>query len=143
MKPEALLQIQVCQYLKMQYPDVLFHSDFSAGMSLTIGMAIRRKKINSCNALPDLYIFKKKGSLSGLTLELKAEGEKLYNKKGEFRTDHIKEQAEVLIKLRAENWITCFAIGFENARKTIDTYLKLDDKNPKLLLIGYECMEVK
>lgn len=139
-KKEAILQEQVCLYLKLQYPDVLFHSDYSAGLHLPIWLAVKRKKLNSCRALPDLYIFKRKGSLSGLALELKAEDVKLYKKNGEFKTDHIKEQAKILDRLRAEKWAVCFGIGFDNSKRIIDIYLKLDDKNPKMVLMGYECL---
>ena len=143
MNAETILQKQICQYLKLQYPGVIFHSDFSAGLHLPIWLAVLRKKLNSCKGLPDLYIFKKKGNLSGLAIELKKEGEKLYKKNGEFKTDHLKEQAEILSALRAENWVACFGIGFEKTKKIIDIYLKLDDKNPKVILYGFECTEVK
>ena len=86
-----------------------------------------------------MYILKRKGVFSGLALELKKEGEKIYNKKGELKTKHLKNQGEILNKLRAENWVTCFGIGFENAKRIIDTYLKADDKNPRIAFLGYEC----
>ena len=143
MKPEALLQKQVCQYLKLQYPKMIFHSDYSAGLHLPIWLAVRRKELNSDRGLPDLYILKRKGNLSGLVLELKIDGEKLYKKNGEYKTEHIKEQAEILLRLRAENWAACFGIGFDSCKWIIDTYLKLDNLHPNLEFYGFECGEVK
>lgn len=123
MKPEAYLQEQVCQYLKLQYPDVLFHSDYSAGLHLPIWLAVKRKKLNSCKGLPDLYIFEKKGDASGLALELKAEGVKIQKKNGEYRTEHIKEQMKILDRLIDQGWRAGIAIGFESAKIIIDGYL--------------------
>ena len=40
---ESDLQIQVAEYLTLQYPDVLFHSDFGSGVRLTLGQAVRQK----------------------------------------------------------------------------------------------------
>lgn len=44
---EAELQIQVADYLRLQYPDALFHSDFGSGIKLTIGQAAKQKRQNS------------------------------------------------------------------------------------------------
>ena len=54
---ESDLQIQVADYLRLQYPDVLFHSDFGSGVKLTPGQAIRQKRQNGGKrAWPDLEI---------------------------------------------------------------------------------------
>ena len=43
---EADLQAQVADYLRLQYPDVLFHSDFGSGIKLTPGQAVKQKRQN-------------------------------------------------------------------------------------------------
>lgn len=56
MSKEAILHQQVCQYLRMQYPDVIFRTDFAAGVKMTMGQAVRHKKLQSGKAYPDLFI---------------------------------------------------------------------------------------
>jgi hypothetical protein len=54
---EADLHIQVADYLRLQYPGVLFHSDFGSGAKLTLGQAVRQKRLNGGRrAWPDLHI---------------------------------------------------------------------------------------
>lgn len=56
---EENLQIQVADYLRLQYPNVLFHSDFGSGIKLTIGQATRQKRLNGGRrAWPDMQIAK-------------------------------------------------------------------------------------
>lgn len=54
---ESDLQTQVADYLRLQYPDVLFHSDFGSGTKLTPGQAMKQKRQNGGRrAWPDLTI---------------------------------------------------------------------------------------
>lgn len=54
---ETNLQIQVADYLRLQYPDVMFHSDFGSGIKLTIGQAAKQKRQNGGRrAWPDMFI---------------------------------------------------------------------------------------
>lgn len=101
---ESQLQEQVADYLRIQYPDVLFHSDFGSGVKLTPGQAMKQKRQNGgrrawpdmfiAQAAPRLYITHaptqcgihlncadpNSGRLAyyGLFIELKREGERLY-----------------------------------------------------------------
>ena len=43
---ESDLQIAVADYLRLQYPEVIFHSDFGSGIKLTKGQAIKQKRQN-------------------------------------------------------------------------------------------------
>lgn len=119
---EENLHLKVCNYLRMQYPDVLFNSDMS-GVKLTMGQAIKAKRLRSCKGFPDLVIYAPRGEYKGLFLELKREGEVLLKKNGEFKSEHLKEQAEVMQKLIEKGYYCVFAIGFDNARYWIDSYL--------------------
>lgn len=57
MPSEAVLQIQVADYLRLQYPDVMFHSDFGSGIKLTPGQAVKQKRQNGGRrAWPDMMI---------------------------------------------------------------------------------------
>lgn len=150
---ESQLQEQVAQYLRSKYPDVLFHSDFGSGVKLTPGQAVRQKKQNGGRrAWPDLFIAEpvintdliggreRVGVLNapvdwnvgvylnsriwfGLFIELKREGTRLTKKNGEWASQHIKEQAGVLQKLRHRGYVAEFAVGFDDAKKMIDDYL--------------------
>ena len=118
-KKEENLHLKVCDYLRKNYPDVLFRTDFSSGMKMTPGQAAKHKKFQKSRAWPDLFIAKPgqdvfRDSFSGekyheffggLFLELKAEGTKLYKKNGEMVANkHYREQAEMLKKITLK-WI--------------------------------------
>lgn len=54
---ELELQAQVADYIRLQYPTVIFHSDFGSGIKLTMGQAIKQKRLNGGRrAWPDLFI---------------------------------------------------------------------------------------
>lgn len=135
---ETNIQIQVADYLRLQYPNVLFHSDYGSGAKLTISQAVTQKRLNGGNkSWPDMFISKPKEIgwmeigdnfvptkwLHGLYIELKKDGTRLKKKDGNWATEHIAEQAETLEQLRKEGYKAEFAIGFEQAKKIIDEYL--------------------
>lgn len=60
MTTEADLQMQVADYLCLQYPGVLFRSDFGSGTKLTPGQAKKQKRQNGGRrAWPDMFIAQK------------------------------------------------------------------------------------
>lgn len=125
-KKEESIQLAVCTYLKLQYPDVIFTCDLSSGMKLTIGQAVKAAKMRSGRGLPDIMILEPRGEgefrYSGLMIELKSE--KAGNKNGTVKqTDHVREQAEVLKALEKRGYMAKFAIGFSEAKSIIDFYL--------------------
>jgi hypothetical protein len=122
MKKEAILHRQVCDYLRKQYPNVLFTSEAS-GLRLTMGQAVQMKRLRSCNGFPDLMIFEPRGKYHGLLIELKAEGTKLLNKNDYFATDHLAKQADVIWDLKSKLYYAEFAVGFDEAKRIIDAYL--------------------
>lgn len=135
-KKEELLHLKICDYLRKNYPDVLFRTDFSSGMKMTPGQAAKHKKFQKSRAWPDLFIaesgvveFKEDGLIAhlrknGMFLELKADDVKLYKKNGEMVANkHYQEQAEMLKKLRDRNYYAEFAIGYKDAIEQIREYL--------------------
>lgn len=94
---EENLQIQVVDYLRLQYPNVLFHSDYGSGINLTIGQAVIQKRLNGGRrAWPDMFIARHKmlpvaneyapngydvRCFGGLFLEIKKDGTKLKREK--------------------------------------------------------------
>ena len=137
-KKEEFLHLKVCDYLRKNYPDVLFRTDFSSGMKMTPGQAAKHKKFQKSRAWPDLFIAKQEQDVfrdsysgekyykfyGGLFLELKAEGTKLYKKNGEMVANkHYREQAEMLKKLRSNRYAADFAVGYDQAIQIITDYL--------------------
>lgn len=130
---EAHLQTVVASYLRLQYPDVLFHSDFGSGIKMTKGQAIKQKRQNGgIRGWPDMFIAEpgiehlptKPEFRCGLFLELKKEGTRLKKKNGEWYNDHIAEQADMLSKLTERGYRAEFAVGFDEAKAIIDDHIK-------------------
>ena len=138
-KKEETLHLKVCDYLRKNYPDVLFRTDFSSGMKMSPGQAAKHKKFQKSRAWPDLFIAlpremiavdTKSGygiysqDVGGLFLELKAEGTRLYKKDGTLRKNkHIEEQTEMLNKLIESGYYAKFAVGYDQAIQIITNYL--------------------
>lgn len=143
-KHEEKVQLQVCEYIKKAYPDVIFTCDLASGMKLPIWVAAANKKMRSSRGFPDLYIACpkevesawtsrdsngnfNKGTIKimkhGLFIEIKKEGIRLKN--GTIpKTEHHTEQAEILARLNQLNYKAVFGCGFEECKNIIDEYLK-------------------
>lgn len=133
MKEEAIQQ-QVADYLRLQYPDVIFHSDFGSGTKLTMGQAVRQKRLNGGRrAWPDMFIAEPAprcidggwdNECHGLFIELKKDGTRLKKKDGAWASEHLAEQADLLDRLEFRGYKAVFAVGFDEAKEVIDDYLK-------------------
>lgn len=138
---EIDLQAQVADYIRLQYPSVIFHSDFGSGIKLTMGQAIKQKRLNGGRrSWPDMFIAELKlresvevefdcyvyqYNYAGLFIELKREGTRIFKKDGKLVADeHIREQFDMLSDLRARGYAAEFACGFDEAKKLIDDYMK-------------------
>ena len=130
---ELELQAQVADYLRLQYPHVLFHSDYGSGIRLTPGQAVKQKRLQGGRrAWPDMFIAEprtitfdyREYRCCGMFLELKRDGTKIHKKNGELvANEHIREQNELLNSLRTKGYYANFACGFDQAKKIIDEYL--------------------
>ena len=128
---ESDLQVQVADYLRLQYPDVIFRSDFGAGIKLTIGQAAKQARQNGgIKGYPDMFIAApvfdpddESCVVCGLFLELKVKGTRLKKKNGEWANDHIAEQAKMMDRLNKLGYFAAFAVGFDEAKELIDSYL--------------------
>lgn len=121
---ESDLQVQVADYLRLRYPDVLFHSDYGSGLKLTKGQAMKQYRQNGGRrGWPDMFIAESKNGLHGLMIELKKAGTRLKKKDGTWASSHLEEQNEVLNKLQKKGYAAYFAVGFEEAKDIIDDYL--------------------
>ena len=131
---EEVIQQQVADYLRLQYPDVIFHSDFGSGTKLTMGQAVRQKRLNGGRrAWPDMFIAEPAprcidggwdNEYHGLFIELKKDGTRLKKKDGAWASEHLAEQADLLDRLEFRGYKAVFAVGFDEAKEAIDGYLK-------------------
>lgn len=116
----------VCQYLKLQYPKVIFLSDGS-GVRVTPGIANQIKNLKSGRGIPDLIILEPRGGYHGLCIEMKAKDSTVFKKDGSLRKDkHLEEQWEVLKRLLNKGYYATFAIGRDDAMAIIDDYFGTD-----------------
>jgi hypothetical protein len=116
-------QMMLVQYIRYQYSKILFKCDL-AGVRLSIGQAVKQKKLGNNKAYPDLFFPEPRGEYHGLFIELKRKGTRLLKKNGEYVNEHIQEQAEMCYKLREKGYVACIAVGFDQAKEVIDNYFK-------------------
>lgn len=125
---EESIQRQVCSYLRLQYPQVIFRTDFTAGrIPLTPYQGRQYAALQSGRGFPDIFIYTARRGYCGLALELKRDGTVIYAtrgpRKGKLTSEiHIQEQAAVLQRLNNEGYFARFAVGFDKAVKIIDWY---------------------
>lgn len=120
---EKSLHRAVCDYIRLQYPNVMFNSDMS-GIRLTMGQAVQAKSLRSNQGFPDIVIYEHRWGFHACFIELKREGERIYKKDRSPATPHIAEQQACHIRLGERGYCAYFAIGFDQAKQIIDQYLK-------------------
>lgn len=132
---EEIVHGQICDYIKLQYPEVVFRSDHEAGRKRHARDQARIKRLNSSRAWPDLFIAEPRRGFHGLFVEIKKDNVRIKTKKGDYVKDtHIREQALMLYTLGTHGFMATFGIGFDHCKQIIDEYLALpkpDYKPPK------------
>lgn len=147
---EQNIHVRVCNYIRRKYPDVIFCSDYAAGLELTSNQRILMMTLRSDDGQPDISIDHPAdrtvgGVLQhfhGLRIELKKEGTAIYKRDGKtlrkspytrsyirngkrfIKTgDHLAEQAAMLQKYNRAGYLGRFCIGFDKATQLIDWYM--------------------
>lgn len=122
---ELSVHNQVCKYLKAQYPDVMFLSDFAAGIKLSHGMANRQSMQKSNHAFPDIHILEPRKGYHGLFIEVKKDDSIFYKGTREIKpVQHVLDQFECMYQLNQKGYRAEFGCGFDECKKLIDDYLK-------------------
>lgn len=132
---EAELQANVAIFLRLQHPNVLFHSDFGSGTYLKPWQAKAQKIQNGGRTgWPDMFIAEPQeiprpglrpvARYNGLFLEFKKEGTRLKRTKdGQWVSGHISAQAKMMEALRKRGYKAEFAVGYQEAINIIEDYL--------------------
>lgn len=129
-KKEQQLQLQICEYLRLQYPHAIFFSEPS-GLRVSIGQAVLLKKMRSFGKLPDMFVAYPNGKYHGLFMELKIEGTTIFKANGELvANEHIRQQFDTLCRLHNLGYAAVFAVGFEDAISKINRYFSLEKMSP-------------
>lgn len=130
-QPEYKLQVAVCEYLRLQYRDVIFMSDTIASLKLTKPQQQRAKAIQKTDFhCPDLLILEPRTFadgeyFAGLFLELKIVSPYYKSNPTVLKVDpHIEAQAESIQRLNKKGYHATFAWDFDEIKKLIDSYLK-------------------
>lgn len=122
---ESIVHRQVCDWIRLIHPNVLFWSDGS-GNFLTRTQAGMAKMLRSSGGVPDLFIALPRGKYHGCFIELKRESAAVYLKTGVLSTNpHIQQQAEVLQSLTNAGYYANFGLGYEDTVRQLSWYFKL------------------
>ena len=122
-KEEQKVHNAVVQYLRLQYPKVIFRSD-GGGLRLPMGLAVQFKNQQMSRAYPDLFIAEPTDSYCGLYIEIKKDVNAYQTKRGKTRdSKHINEQQEMLLRLYKKGYLAVFGGGFDECKRIIDNYL--------------------
>lgn len=127
----------IADYLRYQYPTVIYRFDLAADLKLTMGQASKHKRLQRYRGYPDLFIAEPKAILrsdgndyikGGLYLEIKKAGTRIFKQDGTLVSDeHIREQYDMLEQLRRRGYAANFACGFNEAKALIDRYMRCAD----------------
>ena len=109
---ESDIQISVANWLRQKYPQVLFTAGLG-GLKLTVGQAVKIKRMGYRNGTPDLMIFESSGVWRALFIELKRD-------KGIASADQQVFQCDAM--RRRYLYEICY--GYDETIKTITNYLE-------------------
>lgn len=114
----------VCKYLKLK--QLMFISDFGAGIKLSKGMAMRQKMQKSDHDWPDVFVAEPRAGFHGLFIELKRDKDSLYNKDGSMiKSQHLTDQLACINALNEKGYYARFACGTDEAVQLVEKYLAL------------------
>lgn len=120
---EASIHQQFCAYVRNNYPDAIFTSE-SSGIRLTMGQAVKAKKLRSSSKLPDFWMAEPRGIFCGFFLELKRSRDEVFTKDGVLRQDdRIRGQHKIIVSLCEKGYYARFGFGLDDAIKKLDDYM--------------------
>jgi hypothetical protein len=123
---EEHIAIKLSQYIKAQYPKLIFRNDFGADTRLSKTQRRRQKALQMVDkGYPDYFIAEAKNGYHGMYIELKKRYSDVFKKDGTFKKDeHIETQHKMHERLRAKGYYVVFGLGFDHAKLQLDNYMK-------------------
>jgi hypothetical protein len=109
---EAGVQKSVIDYIKYQYPHVLYCAS-AGGVRTSMKQAIKMKATGYVKGVPDLQIFEPVGNYHGLLIEIK-----------DLKGVVSKEQKQWIKDLNDRGYYATYCKGVESTIKVIDDYFK-------------------
>jgi hypothetical protein len=132
---EDKIHHRICNFIRAEYPHVLFLTDLS-GLRVSERVAAKLKKLRSDNGIPDLLILEPRGPYKGLFIELKKDRDTIFTKKGTVhQKDHFIQQEYILKVLSHMGYKAVFGPGEEETKAIIHEYMFLEcpyDMNTKI-----------
>jgi len=124
---EASLQLEISKYIQVAYPAVIFTAE-SSGIRVSMGTAMKMKRQRSTHKHLDMIIDEARGGFHGMRLELKAQDDSPYLMDNTIsKKEHVQEQYKMILYYRAKGFYSNFAVGFEDAKKQIDAYMRFPE----------------
>lgn len=121
---ESSVHQQVVNYLKSQYPKVIFRTDFAAGIKMSIGQAVKHKSLQQSRAFPDITIFYPTTAGHALFIEIKRSKDEVFKKDGALREyPHLWEQKAMMNKLIDLGYCARWGCGFDETKEIIDSWI--------------------
>jgi len=125
-KREWTHQLNFCKWLKQTYPEIRFRSDVQSAGKLSAQMQNIMQILDPWKSWPDVQIYLPKGIFIGLHIEIKRIDSGTFLKDGSLsQSKHVQEQAEFHDWLRSIGYKVEFAEGFEQAKKVLESYLRI------------------
>lgn len=123
---EARVHERIAQYVRVNYPMTLFHSDFGAGIKLPIYLAARQRKLQYGPGFPDFLLLTARRRWHGLALEIKRADTRLLKRDGSWASEHLERQAAMLKLFVRSGYCGFMAAGYDTAVALIDWYMGAD-----------------
>lgn len=114
---------QICEYIKMQYPSVYFHTDL-AGQWVPKSQLRTIKRQKGQPGYPDLVIYEPRGQYTAFFLEIKKTTPFLNDGLTLKKNEHLLNQSNWHKRLQKCGMVGGFVVGFDQAKFLIDRYLK-------------------
>tara|TARA_R100000951_G_scaffold96657_1_gene85994 strand:+ start:101 stop:520 length:420 start_codon:yes stop_codon:yes gene_type:complete len=120
---EDILQRQVIEYLELKYK--VTPICMGTESRKTPFEQFKFKWMGGRKGVSDLFIPKPSGMFSGLFIELKREGAKIFKKNGDLyasNKDHHQRQLDFINDMSLNGYMSAMCIGFDSTKSVIDSY---------------------
>lgn len=126
-RAEEAHQTAICTYLKLQYPNVIFHVDNGSAKKRTFVEQNVMRKQQYKPGYPDITILHPVGKWHALLLEIKKDWQEIHYKDGTLKPgndDHFYIQQDFMSELTNRGYIAQFTWSIEYSKVVIDNYMK-------------------